>query len=68
MSSFFAGVVRAPVTGVVLIMEMTGQTTLAVPMVIASAAAVVVATLLKGPPIYDTLRLRMRSVAAHHRV
>ena len=60
MSSFFAGVVRAPVTGVVLIMEMTGQTTLAVPMVIATAAAVVVATLLKGQPIYDTLRLRLR--------
>jgi len=59
MSSFFAGVVRAPVTGVVLIMEMTGQTTLAVPMVIASAAALIVATVLKGPPIYDTLRLRM---------
>lgn len=59
MSSFFAGVVRAPVTGVILIMEMTGQTTLAVPMVIATAAAVVAATLLKGQPIYDTLRLRM---------
>jgi len=29
-------------------------------MVIATAAAVVVATLLKGQPIYDTLRLRLR--------
>ena len=30
------------------------------PMVIAAAAAVIVATLLKGQPIYDTLRLRMQ--------
>ena len=56
--------VRAPVTGVVLIMEMTAQTSLVVPMVVAAAAAVVVATLLKGPPIYDTLRARLRPIAA----
>jgi CIC family chloride channel protein len=59
MSTFFAAVVRAPITGVVLIMEMTGQTALVVPMAVAAAAAVVVATLLKGPPVYDILRARM---------
>ena len=47
MSAFFTGVVRAPITGVVLIMEMTAQTTLVVPMVVAAAMAVIVATLLK---------------------
>ena len=59
MSSFFAGVVRAPVTGVVLIAEMTAQTTLVLPMVVGAAAAVVAASLLHGPPVYDSLRLRM---------
>lgn len=59
MSTFFAAVVRAPVTGVVLIVEMTATTSQALPMLGAAAAAVVVATLLRGMPIYDTLRLRM---------
>jgi len=59
MSTFFAAVVRAPITGVVLIMEMTAQTALVVPMVVAAAVAVIVATLLKGPPVYDILRTRM---------
>ena len=64
MSSFFAGVVRAPVTGVVLIMEMTAQTSLVVPMALAAACAVIVATTLTGPPIYDTLRERLQPAAA----
>ena len=59
MSTFFAAVVRAPITGVVLIMEMTAQTALVVPMAVAATAAVVVATLLKGPPVYDILRARL---------
>jgi CIC family chloride channel protein len=59
MSSFFAAVVRAPVTGVVLIAEMTAQTTLVLPMVVGSVAAVVLASLLHGLPVYDSLRLRM---------
>lgn len=50
MSSFFAGVVRAPVTGVVLIAGMTAQTTLVLPMVVGAAAAAVTASLLHGPP------------------
>lgn len=59
MSTFFAAVVRAPVTGVVLISEMTATTSLVIPMAVAAAAAVATATLLKGAPIYDTLRVRM---------
>lgn len=62
MSTFFAAVVRAPFTGVVLIVEMTATTSLVVPMLIAAAAAMLAATLLKGPPIYETLRLRMKRV------
>jgi CIC family chloride channel protein len=59
MSTFFAAVVRAPVTGVILISEMTGQTSLMVPMALAAAAAVVTATAMGGRPIYETLRIRM---------
>jgi CIC family chloride channel protein len=59
MSTFFTAVVRAPVTGVVLIMEMTAQTSLVVAMVVAAATAVATAALLGGAPIYDTLRERL---------
>jgi chloride channel protein, CIC family len=60
MSTFFAAVVRAPFTGVVLIVEMTATTAVVLPMLLAAGAAVLVATLLRGPPIYDTLRDRMK--------
>lgn len=61
MSTFFAAVVRAPITGVMLIVEMTATTSQLVPMILAAGTAVLVATLLKGPPIYDTLRARLPS-------
>lgn len=59
MAGFFAGVVRAPFTGVLLVVEMTGNVVLMVPLLLASVAAVAVATALGNPPIYDTLRARM---------
>ncbi len=59
MAAFFAGVVQAPFTGIVLIAEMTGKTVLLVPMLAASVAALVTASLLGGRPIYDVLRERM---------
>jgi CIC family chloride channel protein len=59
MAAFFAAVVRAPFTGIVLIVEMTATTTLLVPLLVACAGAVLVATLLRSAPIYDTLRERM---------
>lgn len=59
MAAFFGAVVRAPVTAIVLVMEMTSTTTVAVPMLAATAAAVLIAELLKSPPIYDSLRERM---------
>ena len=59
MATLFAAVVRAPFTGIVLIVEMTATTTLLVPMLAACFAAVLVATALGNQPIYDTLRGRM---------
>jgi chloride channel protein, CIC family len=56
MAAFFTAVVRAPVTGIVLVTEMTGCFTLLLPMLLACFAAMAVTTLLRNPPIYDALR------------
>ncbi len=59
MAAFFGATVRAPVTGLVLVAEMTASTAALVPMMAATAAAVLVAYLVGSPPIYDSLRARM---------
>jgi CIC family chloride channel protein len=56
MSAFFAAVVRAPVTGVILVIELTGSSTPLLPMLAACFAAMLVPTILRNPPIYDSLR------------
>lgn len=61
MAAFFTAVVRAPLTGILLVIEMTGRVDLTIPLLFASVAAVVVATLLRGEPIYDSLLDRMRA-------
>lgn len=63
MSAFFTAVVRAPLTGVILITEMTGVHTLMAPLLAASFGAMLTASLAGGPPIYDTLRERMKKPA-----
>jgi len=52
----FTAVVRAPVTGIILVIEMTGSFALFLPMLGACFAALLVPTLLRNPPIYDSLR------------
>jgi CIC family chloride channel protein len=56
MAAFFTGVVRAPVTGIVLVIEMTATFTMLLPMLGACFAAMLVPTLLRDPPVYDSLR------------
>jgi len=56
MAAFFTAVVRAPVTGIVLVTEMTDSVILLLPMLGACFAAMAVPTLLGNAPIYDTLR------------
>ena len=56
MAAFFTGVVRALLTGIALIIEMTASMTLMLPMVGASFLAMLIPTLLGNPPIYDSLR------------
>ncbi|MGY3604250.1 MULTISPECIES: H(+)/Cl(-) exchange transporter ClcA [unclassified Bradyrhizobium] len=58
MAAFFAGVVRAPVTGIVLVAEMTGNVTMLLPMLGACFVAMLLPPLLHNPPIYDSLRER----------
>jgi CIC family chloride channel protein len=55
MAAFFTGVVRAPVTGIVLVIEMTASFTMFLPMLAACFTAMLVPTLLGDPPIYDSL-------------
>lgn len=59
MAAFFTAVVRAPFTGVLLIIEMSGSVSLVAPLITASVAACLVASLMRGEPIYDSLRARM---------
>jgi CIC family chloride channel protein len=56
MAAFFTGVVRAPVTGIVLVVEMTGNVTMLLPMLSACFLAMLLPMLLRNPPIYDSLR------------
>jgi chloride channel protein, CIC family len=58
MAALFTGIVRAPLTGIVLATEMTGDVTMLLPMLGACAMAMLTPTLLKDPPIYDALRER----------
>jgi chloride channel protein, CIC family len=56
MAAFFTGVVRAPLTGIVLVTEMTANVTMLLPMLVACFAAMLVPTLLRNAPIYESLR------------
>ena len=58
MAAFFTGVVQAPVTGMVLVVEMTAAFTTLLPMLGACFAAILVANLLHSAPIYESLRVR----------
>ena len=58
MAALFSGVVRAPLTGVVLIAEMTGSYSLMLPLLAACFVAYALAERLRDVPIYDALLSR----------
>lgn len=58
MAAFFTATVRSKLTGILLVAEMTGSFSLALPMLVASTGAYAVSALLGNAPIYDTLRER----------
>jgi CIC family chloride channel protein len=58
MAAFFAGTVRAPLTGIVLVIEMTGSSTLLLPLLAGCFGSMLVAETLREPPIYAALKAR----------
>jgi H+/Cl- antiporter ClcA len=74
MAAYFAAVVKAPITGSVLIMEMTGSFHHMLALIFVSITAYLTADVLKGAPVYDMLlerllwaRTKIHQVMAHHR-
>jgi CIC family chloride channel protein len=55
MAAAFAGIVRCPLTGIVLIIEMTGHYELILPLMVASFTAAIAADELNVGPVYDAL-------------
>lgn len=58
MAAYFAAIVRAPLTGIILIIEMTGRYDLMLPLLVACLAAYATADLLGDLPIYERLLQR----------
>ena len=55
IAALFTAVVRAPLTGIILVMELTGCATLLLPMLSACFVAMLLPTLTRDRPIYDAL-------------
>jgi CIC family chloride channel protein len=55
MGAVFAGIVRAPVTSIIIIFEMTNNYSIILPLMIANITSYLVATELSPAPIYDAL-------------
>jgi CIC family chloride channel protein len=58
MGAVFAGVVRAPMTSVLIIFEMTQDYAVIVPLMIANLVSLYVASLLQHEPIYEALAVQ----------
>ncbi|WP_238881825.1 ClC family H(+)/Cl(-) exchange transporter [Clostridium sp. YIM B02551] len=55
MAGYFAAIVRAPITGSILITEMTGSLTHLLSLSIVSLVAYIIADLLRSEPVYESL-------------
>ena len=55
MAGFFTAIVRAPITGIILLFEMSGSVSQMLSLAVVSVAAYITATLLKSEPIYESL-------------
>jgi CIC family chloride channel protein len=58
MGAVFAGIVRAPMTSILIVFEMTGGYGLVLPLMIANMTAFVLARYLRPVPIYEALLLQ----------
>ena len=61
MAGYFAATVRAPLTGIMLVMEMSGAYACLPGSLLAGLVACRVADALRCPPVYDSLKARIRS-------
>ncbi len=55
MVGMFSGIVRAPITGIILVAEMSGSLTQFLGLVIVSVVSALTANMLKSKPVYDEL-------------
>jgi H+/Cl- antiporter ClcA len=72
MAAHFSAIVKAPITGSILILEMTGSFEQLLPLIAVSMSAYIASDLLEGKPIYDVLlsrilaKQRSAQEPAHH--
>lgn len=59
MAGYFTAIVRAPITGIILLFEMSGTVSQMLSLAVVSIAAYITATLLKSEPIYESLLERI---------
>ena len=59
MTGFFTAIVRAPLTGIILLFEMSGSISQMLSLSIVSVTAYIVATLMRSEQIYDSLLKRI---------
>ena len=55
MTGMFSGIVRAPITGIILVAEMSGSLTQFAGLVLVSVVSALTANMLGSKPIYDEL-------------
>jgi CIC family chloride channel protein len=65
MGTLFSACVRAPLTGIILTIEMTGRGDLTLGLLSASLIAIMVTMLLDREPIYETLKRQMLEKTPH---
>jgi len=69
MTALFSGVTRAPLTGIVLVTEMSGNTAMLLPILCACFAAMLPPTLCGAAPLYESLRkITLQREAEHQRL
>ncbi len=59
MAAYFTAIVKAPVTGSILITEMTGSFEHLLPLILVSMTAYIIADVLKSKPVYEMLYNRI---------
>jgi chloride channel protein, CIC family len=66
MGAVFAGIIRAPMTSVLIVVEMSGSYSLILPLMIANATSYVIARRLSPMPIYEALLAQDGVRLKHH--